>query len=308
MGGSRTLLVDAPSLFYRALFSTPDSVRTPAGQPINAVHGFLNMLAVLIARQRPDLAGCAEDADWRPQWRVDLVPSYKLHRTVPGSPAVQAEERLATQVPVLQDIMARIGLPFTGSAGFEAEDVIGTMAARAIAAGDEVAIFSGDRDLFQLVDDGWVRVLYPRRGTSDLVTVDEAYVAATYGIPGRAYVDFATLRGDPSDGLPGVRGVGEKSAAALVARYGSLEAILAAAEEAGPAAAGPLAKVRRDRAYVEAAAAVVRIRRDVPLPEGNGGIFRLAGLRRRIGERGGLWDLAAAQGLTNAVRRLVDAL
>ncbi|MGH2717721.1 MAG: 5'-3' exonuclease, partial [Actinomycetota bacterium] len=179
-----TLLVDAPSLVYRALFSTPDTVRSPSGEPINAVHGFLGMLTQLIARQRPDALACAEDTDWRPQWRVDLIPGYKEHRTVPGSPAVEAEQRLAPQFPLLRDLMARCGLPLIGLPEFEAEDVLGTLAARAVAAGgagDRVAIVSGDRDLFQLVEDPIVTVMFPKRGTSDLLDVDEGYIARTYG-------------------------------------------------------------------------------------------------------------------------------
>ncbi|HWD71727.1 MAG TPA: 5'-3' exonuclease [Actinomycetota bacterium] len=292
-----TLLVDAPSLVYRALFSTPDSVRTPGGEPINAAHGFLNMLARLVADQRPDRLACAEDADWRPAWRVDLVPTYKLHRTMPDSPAVAAEERLKSQIPVLWRVLELCGVPVIGSPGFEAEDIIGTLAARAA---PPVAIFSGDRDLFQLVAGSQVRVLYPRRGTSDLICVDEPYIAAQYGIPPRAYADYAVLRGDASDGLPGVKGIGEKMAAALVNRYGSLDAILAAADAAGPAAPGPLGKVRRDRDYIERARQVVRIRTDVPVPD--------VDLDRRAPAGDDLWDLAREQGLTGGVTRLLEAL
>ena len=288
--------MDAPSLVYRALFSTPDTVLSPRGEPINAVHGFLNMLATLVAGQNPDRLACADDHDWRPQWRVDLVPTYKLHRTVAGSPAVLAEDRLKTQVPLLWQIMEGCGVPVIGHAGFEAEDVIGTLAARETG---QVSIFSGDRDLFQLVSDPDVRVLYPRRGTSDLVVIDEAYVASTYGIPAHAYADFAVLRGDASDGLPGVRGIGEKTAAGLLSRYTTLDAVLAAAE--GPGGAnGPLAKVRRDRDYVERARTVVRIRTDAPLPETD--------LTRRVGGGDQLRALAADFGLTNPVARLLEAL
>lgn len=299
-----TLLVDAPSLIYRALFSTPDTVRTPSGEPINAVHGFLGMLAGLITSQQPDALACAEDTDWRPQWRVDLIPGYKLHRTLEGSAAVEAEQKLSPQFPILRDLMARCGLPLIGAPDFEAEDVLGTLAARTLAAGgngDRVAIFSGDRDLFQLVEDPTVSVLFPRRGTSDLLRVDEGYIAQTYGIPGRAYGDYAILRGDPSDGLPGARGIGDKSAAALVAKYGNLAGVLAAADAAGAAAAGALGKVRTDRDYLTRADAVVRIRTDVPIPD-------VDITRRPVAATGELWELAEAHGLTNAVRRLVDAL
>jgi len=292
------LLVDAPSLVYRALFSTPDTVRTPAGEPINAAHGFLNMLARLVADRNPDQLACADDADWRPAWRVELVPSYKLHRTLPGSPAVAAEERLKTQIPVLWRVLELCGVPVVGHPGFEAEDIIGTLAARV---GRGVAIFSGDRDLFQLVADPDVCVLYPRRGTSDLIVVDESYIAAQYGIPPRVYADYAVLRGDASDGLPGVKGFGEKMASALLNRYGSLDAILDAAALPASPAAGPLAKVRRDRAYLEAARRVVRIRTDVPIPD-----LDLA----RCAPHGSdeLWDFAQSHGLAGGVTRLLEAL
>jgi len=259
------------------------------------------MLARLVADQKPARLACAEDADWRPAWRVDLVPTYKLHRTLPDSPAVAAEERLKNQIPVLWKLLELCGVPVLGYPGFEAEDVIGTLAARAAPG---VAIFSGDRDLFQLVRDGHVRVLYPRRGTSDLICVDESYIAGQYGIPPRAYADYAVLRGDASDGLPGVKGIGDKMAAALLNRHGSLDAILTAAEAAGSAASGPLAKVRRDRDYVERARQVVRIRTDVPVPEID--LDRRAGGSFDPGEE--LWDFARDQGLAGGVTRLLEAL
>lgn len=295
-----TLLVDAPSLVYRALFSTPDSVRTPSGEPINAAHGFLGMLARLVSAQVPDELACADDAAWRPEWRVKLVETYKTHRTLRDSPAVAAEERLKTQIPELWKVLELCGVPVIGYQGYEAEDVLGTLAARA-SDRNRVAIFSGDRDLFQLVRDPAISVLYPRRGMSDLVSVTESYISRQYGIPGRAYADFAVLRGDPSDGLPGVRGIGDRMAAALVTRYGSLEAILQAAEEAGPDASGPLAKVRRDRDYIERARTVVRIPTDLPIPD--------VDLRRKRPEGSPeLWDLAGSLGLAGAVTRLLEAM
>jgi 5'-3' exonuclease len=209
-----------------------------------------------------------------------------------------SEERLRPQLPILWDVLALCGVPVVAHHEFEAEDIIGTLAAREHT---PVAIFSGDRDLFQLVADPDVWVLYPRRGTSDLIRVDEAYVAEHYGIPPRAYADFAVLRGDASDGLPGVVGIGEKMAAAIVARYGSLDAALAAVDKAGAAAAGPLGKIRRDRDYVERARRVVKIRTDVPVPD--------ADLTRHPAPGGeDLWTLADRHGLTSPVRRLVEAL
>ncbi len=259
MDDSLTLLVDAPSLFYRALFSTPDTVTTPEGAPINAAHGFFRMLARLVANHDPDYLACAADASWRPAWRVALVESYKDFRAAPGSAQEAAEARLASQVPILYAFLEMCDVAVVGCADYEAEDVIGTLARRAPG---RALIFSGDRDLFQLVRDPEVAVLFPVRGVSQVDVVDEAYVTRRYGIPGRAYRDFAVLRGDPSDGLPGVRGIGEKLAAALVTRYGSLDAILAVAETADTLA---LTKVRREADYVRRAAQVVTIGTDVPL-------------------------------------------
>ncbi len=257
---SLTLLVDAPSLFYRALFSTPDSIRTPEGAPINAAHGFFRMLARLVQDHDPDFIGCAADASWRPSWRVELIESYKDFRAAPGSAQEAAEERLANQVPILYGLLEMCGLPVIGHQDYEAEDVIGALAHRAPG---RVAIFSGDRDLFQLVRDPDIAVVYPIRGVSQVDVVDEAYIEKRYGIPGRAYRDFAVLRGDPSDGLPGVKGIGEKLAASLVARYGDLETIIREAEGGGRNPS--LGKVKRQVDYVRRAARVVTIATDLPL-------------------------------------------
>ncbi len=262
MDDSFTLLVDAPSLIYRALFSTPDTIRTPDGTPINAAYGFLRMLARLIADHDPDFLCCAADEDWRPDWRVELLPAYKQQRAEPGSAQEKAEDLLAPQVPAAYRILELCGIQVVGHMGYEAEDIIGTLAARAPG---RVAIFSGDRDLFQLVEDPRCFVLYPIRGVSNLDVVDESYIANRYGIPGRAYHDFAVLRGDPSDGLPGVRGIGEKLASSLVARYGSLDNIIEQAEAGQPGV--PIQKVKRDLDYVKRARQVVAIQTDAPIPD-----------------------------------------
>ena len=262
MDNSLTLLVDAPSLIYRALFSTPDTITTPAGTPINAGYGFLRMLARLIGDQDPDYVACASDENWRPSWRVDLVASYKAHRAEAGSPQELAEEKLAPQVPVIYALLEACGVKVVGHPEYEAEDIIATLAERAPG---RVGIFSGDRDLFQLVEDPRCFILYPIRGVSEIDVVDEAFIEKKYGIPGRSYADYAVLRGDPSDGLPGVRGIGDKLASSLVAKYKSLDAIIAAAEE-GESQGMALTKVRKDLDYVRRARRVVTIPRDVPLP------------------------------------------
>lgn len=291
-----TLLVDAASLIYRALFSTPDTVTSPDGSPINAAHGFLGMLARLIADHDPDFICCAADEDWRPQWRVELIDSYKAVRADEGSAQEKAEELLAPQMPVLFEILEGCGIAVVGHPGCEAEDVIGTLAERAPG---RVAIVSGDRDLFQLVRDPKVVVLYPRRGVSKMDEVNEGYIEARYGIPGRAYLDFAVLRGDPSDGLPGVRGIGEKLASSLVARYGSLDGVLEAATSSSPGVA--IGKVRRDIDYVKRAAQVATIPTDLPLPD-------VDLVRPRSEPHASVYEVAKQAGLEGALRRLVEAM
>ena len=291
-----TLLVDSASLIYRALFSVPDTVRAPDGTLVNAAYGFLGMLESLVAQHDPAFICCAADDDWRPEWRVELIDTYKTHRAEPGSAQEQAEDLLAPQVPVILEILAGCGIPVVGHPGYEAEDVIGTLAERAPG---RVAIVSGDRDLFQLVRDPDIVVLYPRRGVSQVDVVDETYIKTKYQIPGRAYRDFALLRGDPSDGLPGVRGVGEKLAAALLARYGSLDGILEAARGSDQGIA--LSKVRRDLDYVERAVKVVTIPTDLPIP-------KVDLTRPRREPDATVLSLAERYGLGGALRRLAAAL
>jgi 5'-3' exonuclease len=292
---SLTLLIDAPSLFYRALFSTPDDISTPEGKPINAAYGFFRMIARLIGDQDPDFIACAADENWRPEWRVKLIEGYKAERAEPGSAQEKAEERLASQVPVIYELLELCGIRVVGHADCEAEDIIGTLSARAPG---RVAIFSGDRDLWQLVEDPRVIVIYPIRGVSVVDVVDEAYIESKFGIPGRAYKDYAVLRGDASDGLPGVRGIGQKIAASLVARHGSLDAIVEAAERGDSGLS--LGKVRRELNYVRRADQVVTIPRDLPLPELD--LTRPRQVDDAVIEKAGRW------GLASPIRSLVASL
>jgi 5'-3' exonuclease len=254
------------------------------------------MLARLISDHDPDFICCATDADWRPDWRVELLPQYKSVRAEPGSAQEQAELRLAPQTPIVFGFLEACGIPVVGHDGYEAEDVIGTLAQRAPG---RVAIVSGDRDLFQVVRDPNIYVLFPKKGVSVVDVVTESYIEERYGIPGRAYKDYAVLRGDPSDGLPGVRGIGDKLASALLARYGSLDAVLAADNSSGNPA---LAKVHGSRDYVVRAAQVTTIPTDLPIPQ--------VDLTRPSPPENEDTLLATAKGvgLEGAVRRLLDAL
>jgi len=257
------MLLDAPALWYRAFHGVPDSVRSPQGEPVNAVRGFLDIVARVVAEHRPARLVAAVDLDWRPAFRVAAVPSYKTHRALPDG-REQEPEGLAAQVAVLLEVLEALGVPVVGAAGYEADDVLGTLATRDVG---PVDVVTGDRDLLQLVDDSrGVRILY---AAEKMKPYDESGVSAKHGIPGRAYADFAVLRGDPSDGLPGVPGVGEKTAAALVSRFGSVEGVLAALESGTQDGfpAGARAKLEAARDYLAVAPAVSRVVTDLPLPD-----------------------------------------
>ena len=210
------LLVDGSSLIFRAFYGVPQTTRAPDGTLVNAVRGTLETLARLITERKPKRLALATDEDWRPDWRVELLPSYKEHRTAEPVPP-----DLEPQMPVVMECLAAVGIDALGVSGYEAEDVIASLAVRVET---PIEIYSGDRDLFTLVRDREIIVLYPEK--TGLAEVDEAEVERRYSIPGRAYADFAILRGDPSDGLPGIAGIGAKKAADLVRRYGSVGAML----------------------------------------------------------------------------------
>ncbi|MBE1536248.1 5'-3' exonuclease [Actinomadura algeriensis] len=302
---SGLMLLDTPSLYFRAFFGVPESVTAPDGTPVNAVRGLVDMIARLVQDRGPDRLVCCMDADWRPAFRVAALPSYKAHR-VGEDGGDQTPDPLSAQLPIIDDVLDAFGLARTGVPGFEADDVIGTLAVRGAAAGP-VDIVTGDRDLFQLVDDrGPVSVLYTARGVRNLQIMGEKEVAGKYGIPGRGYGDYATLRGDPSDGLPGVPGVGDKTAAALVTRYGSVEGILAALD-AGDTGfpAGARKRIEAARDYLASAETVVRVVTDIDAPE-------LAALDDRLpaGARDpeALVALADRWNLSSPVNRLLNAL
>ena len=228
------MLLDSASMYFRAFFGVPE-IKAPDGTPVNAVRGFMDFIARLVDQYDPDQLVCCWDNDWRPAWRVDLLPSYKAHRVVAeraGAPDIEeVPDPLEVQVPIILEVLDAFGIRVIGADGYEADDVIGTLAT---GAGRPVDVVTGDRDLFQLVDDeADVRILYIARGVGNHERVDNAWVRAKYGIDAAQYADFATLRGDASDGLPGVAGIGEKTAATLLGRFGDMAGIIAAAERPG---------------------------------------------------------------------------
>ena len=262
------MLLDTASLYFRAFFGVPDTVRAPDGTPVNAVRGLLDMITRLVRARRPARLVACWDADWRPAFRVAAVPSYKAHRLAADG-GEEVPSALAAQVPLIEQVLLASGLAIAGQPGFEADDVIGTLAARSP---DPVDVVTGDRDLFQLVDDArGIRVIYTVRGLLNMDVIDEAALSAKYGIPGRAYADFAALRGDPSDGLPGVPGVGEKTAAALIRTFGSIEGITRALDLGhGGFPRGTRDKLERARDYLDIALSVVKVVGDAPLPAVDG--------------------------------------
>src|SRR5487761_1197306 len=223
------MLLDTASLYYRAFYGVPETITAPDGTPVNAVRGLLDMISRLVRGRKPDRLIACWDVDWRPAFRVAAIPSYKGHRAEDDGVTERTPPALAVQVPVIEEVLTTAGIPIAGAAGYEADDVIGTLAAQA---NGPVDVVTGDRDLFQVVEDErQVRVIYTVRGLTKFDVVDEAVITDRYQIPGRAYAEFAVLRGDPSDGLPGVPGVGDKTAASLIRSFGSVAGILAALDK-----------------------------------------------------------------------------
>ena len=307
------LLLDTASLYFRAFFGVPDSVRAPDGTPVNAVRGLLDMIARLVVDHRPTRLVACWDDDWRPAFRVEAISSYKAHRVAREVPGTTGEEdvppALAAQVPVIVEVLAALGIARVGVPGYEADDVIGTLVAREVArpAAERAAVgvVTGDRDLFQLVDDAaGVRILYPVKGVKDLAVIDQAALAEKYSVAsGQAYADMAVLRGDPSDGLPGVVGIGEKTAAALIHRYGDLAGVLAARDSGDRGLTATQRQRLQDAAaYLEVAPMVVRVAPDAPI-----GVVSDA-LPHQPANPAALGALVARWGIASSVNRVLEAL
>ncbi len=301
-------------MWFRSYFGVPSSITAPDGRPVNALRGFLDATATVITRERPARLVVCRDDDWRPQWRVDLIPSYKAHRVAVPEPAGQPDieevpDDLTPQVDMIMEMLDAFGIPTAGAPGFEADDVLGTLAFKERR--DPVVVVSGDRDLLQLVSDDpvKVRVLYLGRGLAKATLFGPAEVAENYGVPvdraGPAYAELALMRGDPSDGLPGVPGVGEKTAATLLAQHGSLEQILVAAHDPK----SKMSKAYRTKLlaatdYIEAAGPVVQVATDAPvtLSTSSDTLPLAAEHPRKVAK------LAETYGVTSAIGRLQKAL
>jgi 5'-3' exonuclease len=310
-------LLDLAGIYFRAFHGVPSTTVDPSGRPVNAIRGTLDIVRRVMLDGQPTRVIACLDLDWRPAWRVELVPSYKTHRVAPTPPNSQSvldgetaveevPDELAPQIPVLLDVLAAIGLSTAGAPGFEADDVIGTLVAREGA--DPVEVVTGDRDLFQLAreEPTPVRVRYIGAGMSKVQVLDRAGVAEKHGIPVGRYPDFAVLRGDASDGLPGVAGVGDKTAAALISSFGSIEAVIDAVRN--PASA--LTRAQRQKLtpalpYLLVAPKVVRVATDAAVTISPAGDGRLPSAPV---DPDRLLELSREYGLGSPVARLLDAL
>jgi 5'-3' exonuclease len=295
------MLLDSASLWYRAYYGMPDTLLSPTGMPVNAIRGYLDMTARLIGMYSPNrLVACIE-GDWRPSWRVDLFPAYKANRLEEESDVEEEPETLTPQIPVLLDLLDAFGIPMLGVDDYEADDVMATFAVREKG---PIRVVTGDRDLFQLVDDKRdVKVVYLARGISQHDLVDIKWVSDKYGIPGDRYALFAMFRGDPSDGLPGVRGIGEKGAALIANNFATVAEVQKAANKGDDRLSASLAKKIIDGAdYLKIAPTLVHCAQDVAIPEMD------IAMPKKPADLSDIYRFKEEYGLGASVDRLISAL
>ena len=294
------MLLDSASLWYRAFYGMPDSLLSPDGTPVNAIRGYLDMSARLITTYKPSrLVACIE-GDWRPSWRVELFPEYKANR-LDEEGTEEEPDLLAPQIPILMDVLDAFGIAIVGADDYEADDVMASYAEREKG---PIRIVTGDRDMFQLVDDKKdVKVVYLAKGISQHDLVDISWVSKRYGIPGDRYSLFAIFRGDPSDGLPGVKGIGEKGAALIANHFATVDEVVAAAESEDRALTPNLIKkIITGKDYLRIAPTLVLCARDVSLP-----VVDLA-LPQKPSDLSHIYQLQKDYGLGASIDRMIAAL
>jgi 5'-3' exonuclease len=296
------MLLDSGSLWYRAYYGMPDTLTADDGTPVNAIRGFLDMSARLISTYNPDRMVVCLDGDWRPSWRVELFPAYKANRLEDEESEEEAEpDTLTPQIPILLDLLDEFGIPMVGVDDYEADDV---MATYAHTHAGPTRIVTGDRDLFQLVDDKRdIKVAYLAKGISAHDLVDLNFIAQKYSIPGDRYAMFATFRGDASDGLPGVKGIGEKGAALISTHFASIDDAIVAAQNGDERLPAALArKIVAGMDYLAIAPTVVNCARNVPLPE-----IEL-GMPKAPADFSKIYQIKEKYSLGASVDRLISAL
>jgi len=259
------MLLDSASLWYRAYFGMPDTLVSPKGEPINAIRGFLDMSARLINIYEPNRIVACLEGDWRPSWRVDLFPGYKANR-IDEDGEEEEPDTLSPQIPILLDVLDALGIATVGVDDYEADDVIATLSKNE---SGPIRIVTGDRDLFQLVDEKKdVKIVYLAKGLTNHDLVDHAWINNKYQIPGERYALFAMIRGDASDGLPGFKGIGEKGAAQIANLYPDLPAVINAAKnEDSNLKPALIRKIMESREYAKIAPTLVNCATNVPVPK-----------------------------------------
>jgi 5'-3' exonuclease len=294
------MLLDSASLWYRAYFGMPDTLVSPSGLPVNAIRGYLDMTSRLIVKYKPDrLVACLE-GDWRPSWRVELFPDYKLNR-IDEEGEEDEPDTLGPQIPILLDVIDALGIAMVGVDDYEADDLMATFSVKQQG---PIRIVTGDRDLFQLADDKRdVKIVYLAKGISNHDLVDLKWIADKYQIPGDRYALFAMIRGDSSDGLPGIRGIGEKGAASIANQFTSLENVMQAAREGdGRLTANIRKKLLESAAYAAIAPKLVSCALDVAIPEMEITIPKQPKSMKKID------DLKNEYGLGASIDRITNAL
>ncbi len=295
------MLLDSASLWYRAYYGMPDTLLSPSGMPVNAIRGYLDMTARLISMYSPNRIVACIEGDWRPTWRVELFPDYKANRLEEGSEVEEEPETLTPQIPVLLDLIDAFGIPMVGVDDYEADDVMATFAVREKG---PIRVVTGDRDLFQMVDDKKdVKIVYLARGISQHDLVDSKWVANKYGIPGDRYALFAMFRGDPSDGLPGVKGIGEKGAALIANNFATVDEALKGAIDGHQALTPALAKkIIAGEEYLKIAPTLVHCARDVAIPQ-----MEIT-MPKKPADLSLIYQMKEEYGLGASVDRLISAL
>ena len=295
------MLLDSASLWYRAYYGMPDTLLSPSGMPVNAIRGYLDMTARLIGMYSPNRIVACIEGDWRPSWRVDLFPGYKANRLEDETDEEEEPETLTPQIPVLLDLLDAFGIPMLGVDDYEADDVMATFAVKE---NGPIRVVTGDRDLFQMVDDKRdVKIVYLARGISQHDLVDSKWVAEKYGIPGDRYALFAMFRGDPSDGLPGVRGIGEKGAALIANHFATVDEALAGAKAGHEALSKSLAQKIVDGAdYLKIAPTLVHCAKDVAIPQMD------IAMPNKPEDLSTIYQIKDEYGLGASVDRLISAL
>jgi 5'-3' exonuclease len=294
------MLLDSASLWYRAYFGMPDTLVSPAGLPVNAIRGYLDMTSRLLVKYKPDrLVACLE-GDWRPSWRVELFPDYKLNR-LDDEGGEEEPDTLGPQIPILLDVIDALGIAMVGVDDYEADDLMATFSVKQQG---PIRIVTGDRDLFQLADDKRdVKIVYLAKGISNHDLVDLKWIADKYQIPGDRYALFAMIRGDSSDGLPGIRGIGEKGAANIANQFTSLSDVMQAAREGDERLTANIRKKLLEGAdYAAIAPKLVSCALDVAIPEMQIMIPKQPKSMKKIE------DLKNKYGLGASIDRIISAL